>query len=174
MSRHSGRERVAAWWDALADENAEKAYQAMREMSAHPSATVTLLRAKLKPIQKVEATRLDALLAKLDDDSFKAREEASQELVALGDAVESRLRAVLRGAPNLEVKRRAEEALTQIDAGRLRSERAVEVLEMIGDAAARKFLRELASGLRGAARTTDAAGAIDRTSRPMRNDSAGP
>jgi hypothetical protein len=41
----------------------------------------------------------------------------------------------------------------------------VEVLERIGDGAARRLLAELAAGMPGAARTLDAAGAVARLSR---------
>jgi WD40 repeat protein len=153
---------VAGWWDRLADPDAVKAYQAMRALAAHPAAAVALLREKLPPVRAVGAAKLDALVAKLDDPDFKAREDAERELAALADAAEPRLRAALRGASSLEVRRRAERVLERIEAGWLRSERAVEVLEMIGDAAAGRLLRELAGGLPGAARTTDAAGAVAR------------
>ena len=108
--------------------------------------------------------RLDALLTQLDADEFKEREAASRELITLGDAVEPRLRAVLRGAPSPELKRRTEEVLRTIDESRLRSERAIEVLGMIGDISARKYLRELADGLTGAVRTNDAAETLARLS----------
>ena len=120
---------------------------------------MALLREKLKPVTEVEAAKLDALFSRLDGTDFNDREAATQELVALADAAEPRLRAS-REASSLEVRRRAEAALNRIEAGRIRSERAVEVLEMIGDAAARKLLGELAAGMRGAARTADAAGAV--------------
>jgi RNA polymerase sigma factor (sigma-70 family) len=155
-------EAVASSWDALADESAVKGYATMRGMAIHPSQAVELLRAKLKPIVEVEAGRLDALLAKLGDDAFAVREEASRALVELGEPAGPRLEAAARKSPDLEVQRRAADTLEKIDASRLQAERAVEVLEMIGDASARKLLRELAGGLRGAARTTDAADALAR------------
>ncbi len=157
--------QVARWWQRLEDGSATKAYQAMREMAAHPSEAVALLRKKLKPIQEVKPARLDALLAGLGADEFKDREQASHDLVALADAAEPRLRAALGKPVDLEVKRRAREALARIEAGWLRRERAIEVLEMIGDAAARKLLAELAGGMRGAAQTMDAAGALVRMKR---------
>ncbi|HZV03933.1 MAG TPA: sigma-70 family RNA polymerase sigma factor [Gemmataceae bacterium] len=166
-------EQVAAWWEALADPDAGKAYRTMKEMAAHPAETVTLLQSKLPPIRGVENARLNALLTQLDADDFKDREAASRELIALGDAVESRLRQVLRDEPSLELKRRTEDVLRRIDEGRLRSERAIEVLAMIGDTSARKYLRELADGLTDAARTNDAAQALARLSR-TRKGSARP
>jgi hypothetical protein len=166
-------EQVAVWWKTLADPDAGKAYRTMKEMAAHPTEAVTLLRTQLPPIRAVEAARLDALLTRLDSDDFKEREAASRELIVRGDAVEPRLRAVLRGAPSLELKRRTEDALRRIDENRLRSERAIEVIGMIGDISARNYLRELADGLTDAARTNDAAETLARLSR-MRKDGARP
>jgi dipeptidyl aminopeptidase/acylaminoacyl peptidase len=155
-------ETVAAWWEALADTSAVKGYETMRDMAAHPSQAVELLRAKLKPIEAVDASRLDALFAKLGGDEFQGREEASRALVELGEPAGPRLEAAARKSSDPEVKRRAADALEKIDAGRLRAERAVEVLERMGDAAAQKLLHELVGGLPGAARTTDAAEALAR------------
>jgi RNA polymerase sigma factor (sigma-70 family) len=159
--------QVAGWWEQLAEENADKGYTAMRALAEHPAAALALLREKLKPIQEVPAARLDGLVAALDAEEFASREKASRELAALGDAAEARLRAVLGGRPALEVRRRAEEALGRIEANRLRPERAVEVLERIGNDAAVRLLRELAGGMRGAARTDDAAGALARLAARM-------
>jgi hypothetical protein len=154
--------RVARWWVQLADPSAEKAYRAMQEMAAHPKAALSLLRKKLRPIETVKAARLERLLAGLGADTFEDREMASRELVGLGDAAVPALRAAQGKGADLEVRRRAQHALARIEPGRLRPERAVEVLEMIGDGDAAKLLRELAGGLRGAALTADAAGAVAR------------
>jgi RNA polymerase sigma factor (sigma-70 family) len=153
---------VAGWWVQLGKPAAARAYGLMQEMTAHPKAALALLREKLKPIKAVKAARLEALLANLGADDFKEREKASQELVALAAAAEPALRAALAKNPDLEVKRRVQDALKQVEAGRLRPERAVEVLEMIADPGARKLLDELAGGLHGAALTVDAAGAAAR------------
>jgi RNA polymerase sigma factor (sigma-70 family) len=158
-------EHAADWWDFLADANAEKAYRMMREMAAHPALTVPLLRNKLKPVRLADAETLATLVAKLDATSFKEREAAARDLVALADAAEPRLLATLNAPPSLEVKRRVEDVFTRIDAGRLRTERALEVLEMIADPAALGLLRDLAAGMPEAAQTRDAAGALARVAR---------
>jgi WD40 repeat protein len=157
--------RVAAWWDELAAVDAERAYRAMRELAAHPDAAVALLREKLRPVREAGAAELDALLERLDAPEFEAREEASRQLAGLADAAESRLRATSRAPASPEVKRRLAEALDRIEAGRLRPERAIEVLERIGDAAALRMLKELAGGMPGAAQTADAAAAVARVDR---------
>jgi hypothetical protein len=154
--------QVADWWEQLAELSAVKGYSAMREMVGHPAAALTLLREKLKPVKELPPAKIDALMAGLDAEEFAAREKASRDLVAVGDAAEARLRALLGGKPGLEVKRRAEDVLSRIEAGRLRPERAIEVVERIGDDRAVNLLRELAGGMSGAALTSDAAGALAR------------
>jgi RNA polymerase sigma factor (sigma-70 family) len=158
-------DRVAGWWDLLADDDARRAYGAMQEMAAHPAAAVALLRGKLKPVRALEPAKLATLLDRLDGPEFKDREAASVEVVALGEVTEPRLRELARSSASLEVRRRAEDALERIEAGRLRPERAVEVLETISAAGARQLLREWAGGMPGAARTADAAGALARLTR---------
>jgi WD40 repeat protein len=158
-------DRSAGWWDLLADEDALAAYGAMQEMAARPTAAVALLRARLKPVRALEPAKLAALLDRLDGPNFKDREAAAAEVVALGDVTEPKLREAARASASLEVRRRAEDALNRIEAGQLRPERAVEVLEMIGDDDARKLLREWADGMHGAARTADSAEALARLAR---------
>jgi WD40 repeat protein len=160
-----GAERVAGWWDALADNDAAKAYRAMQDMAAHPSAALPLLREKLKPVREVEPAKLNALVARLDGPRFDDREAASRELEALADAAIPYLTRVLQGAPTFEVKRRVEAVLERIEAGRLRPERSVEVLEMIRDGAAQQLLRRCADGIRSAEQTADAARALVRMTR---------
>jgi RNA polymerase sigma factor (sigma-70 family) len=155
-------ETSAGWWELLGEEDAANAYHAMQDMATYPAATVKLLQEKLKPVKEIEAAELNALVKRLDGASFNDREAAVNELVALSDAAVPYLGRVLKGSPPLEVKRRIEASLERIDAGRVRPERAVEVLEMIGNDAARALLRQWADGLADAGLTTDAARALNR------------
>jgi hypothetical protein len=74
--------------------------------------------------------------------------------------------------PSLELRRRAEELLGQLrtfplrlDADKLRDSRAVAVLEQVATPKARRLLRELAGGARGAWLTEEARGALRRFDR---------
>jgi RNA polymerase sigma factor (sigma-70 family) len=163
-------EEVAGWWGTLGDPDAAAAYGAMRQMARNPSAAVALLREKLKPVREVEAKKFAKLLTELDGPTFEGREAASRKLVTLGDAVEPRLRQILEKPPSLEVGRRVEDILSGIEkGGRLASERAVEVLEMIGDRATRQLLSEWAAGMPGAPQTVDAAAALARLKSPEKD-----
>jgi hypothetical protein len=77
------------------------------------------------------------------------------------------LRAALQGKPSLELRRRAQQLLDELDTAtlsgeRLRGVRAVAVLEHIGSAEARKLLDTLASGAPEALRTQEAKAALAR------------
>jgi WD40 repeat protein len=61
-----------------------------------------------------ERERLRTLLAKLDDDSYEAREAISRELVASGFRAESELRKAMKESPSTEVRIRARVARQQI------------------------------------------------------------
>jgi hypothetical protein len=90
-----------------------------------------------------------------------------RELEELGELAEAALRKMLAGKPSLEARRRAEELLEKLrgplPAGeRLRSLRAVEVLEHAGTESARELLTRLASGAPEARLTREAKGALQR------------
>ena len=50
--------------------------------------------------------RLDGLLARLDDDSYKARESASRDILVMGLPIEPALRRAMKGGKSAEVRLR--------------------------------------------------------------------
>ena len=113
---------------------------------------------------------MQQLIADLDSAQFAVREEASRELEKLGEPVEPALRQALRSRPTLETRRRLERLLEKLDAPvppveTLRALRAVEVLEHIGTAEARRVVQDLARGAAGAGLTEEAAAAVQRMAR---------
>ena len=83
--------------------------------------------------------------------------------------IEPALTEALRRPPSLEVRRRVEGLLERLrgerlhpPAERLRAARAVEVLERIGDRAARRHLAALAAGAPQAQLTIEAKSALER------------
>jgi hypothetical protein len=79
------------------------------------------------------------------------RERAQCELRALGGAARPALRELLAGKPSAEARRRAEQALAELERTGLpphqvRQRRAVEALEAAGTPAARRVLQALAGG----------------------------
>jgi WD40 repeat protein len=61
----------------------------------------------LDPPTAKERERIDALLAKLDDDSYDVREAASDELFRIGFVAEAALRQAVKQAKSVEVRVRA-------------------------------------------------------------------
>jgi hypothetical protein len=83
------------------------------------------------------------------------------------------LRQALRRKPSLEVQQRVQRLLAKLEEleklslspGRLRALRTVEVLEHIGNAAARQQLKRLASGAPDARLTQESRAALERLAR---------
>jgi hypothetical protein len=83
-----------------------------------------------------------------------------------GKEVEPTLRQALANKPSIEARRRLERILTGprlVPAPEvLRSLRALQILEAIGDEPARRVLRRLAEGAPGSRLTREARAALDR------------
>jgi hypothetical protein len=143
----AAKELEALWADLAADDVA-RGYRAARTLLAGPAEAVPFLQLRLKPTA-VDASRIARLLADLDSDRFQQREKATQELEALGETAEARLRQALAGQPSAEVRRRLKGLLIKLDGARpskerLRALRALTVLEHLGSPVALKVLQELA------------------------------
>jgi hypothetical protein len=160
--------RDACWLD-LADKDAAKAYRAVCRLIAAPADALTLLRPRLKPVDGVDARRIERWIADLDADVFSVRDKATAELRKLGELAEPALRKILASRPSLELRRRVQSLLDDIAQHQwrptpelLRQLRAVEVLERLGTPEARKLLETLAGGAAGARQTREARAAVQR------------
>jgi WD40 repeat protein len=158
-------EKLAELWKGLRGTAAE-AHGCMCTLISAPGQAIPFLSEKRKPIVAVDAERFARLLKKLESDSFAEREKATQELKKLSDALEPALRKALQEKPPLETRRRLQALLDDLDwAERLRSLRAIEVLERIGDKPARDLLRRLSEGVAGAWLTEEARTTLQRLQR---------
>jgi RNA polymerase sigma factor (sigma-70 family) len=161
-------EQAKVLWDDLAGD-AERADRAIRVLAAAPVRTVSLLHLRLTSIPKVDPERVKNLIVQLDHDQFAKRERAARELAALDELAVPALRAAARERISLEQRRRIEALLERSsNVNRpdvLRSLRAVEVLERIGTADARRDLASLSRGASEARRTQDAKAALERLTR---------
>jgi WD40 repeat protein len=155
-------EKLAELWKGLRG-TAEESHGCMWTLIAAPSETVRFLAEKLKPIAPLDAERFARLLKKLESDQFTEREEATQELKKLGDSIEPAVHKALQGNHVLETRRRLQALLDDLDGvERLRSLRAIEVLERIGDKPARDLLHRLSHGASGAWLTEEARTSLHR------------
>lgn len=157
---------LEALWTDLAGEDATKAYRAIAVFQTAPRQTVPFLKTHLRPIPAVDAQRLARLIADLDDERFAVRDKASVELKKLEDRAEPALRKALAGQPSLEVRRRIQALLEELNhplsAEQLREVRAVEALEQIGTLSAQEVLKVVAKGAPGARLTREAKASLQR------------
>jgi WD40 repeat protein len=159
-------------WGDLGADDAVKAYRAIQALIAAGEPAVALLQERLRSLQVAAPDKpghIDQLLEQLDSAKFDERSRAMKELTALGNLAEGSLRKALAGKPSLETRRRIEQLVDQLNPARtpegLRRVRALEVLERIGGAGARRVLEELAGGPAEASLTLEAKGALDRLQR---------
>jgi hypothetical protein len=162
-------------WGQLAGPDAAKAYRAMRALVRDPAAALPVLRARLKPATGHLDDLLRKLVRDLDSKEFRDRERAHLELERRIKDAEPFLRYRLTLPASEEVKRRTRALLAKTTPSRgplrqpgelvgetLRAVRAVQVLERIGSAEARKVLTALAAGAPSAPETRDAQAALKR------------
>jgi RNA polymerase sigma factor (sigma-70 family) len=135
-------------WSALAGD-APQAWRAACTLASAPKQTLAWLQEHLAARSPTDPRRIAQLIADLDSGKYPVRQQATRELEKLGERAESALRKFLDGKATAEARRRAEQLLAKMDGlvqspEVLRGLRAVEVLEQIGTAEARRQLERLA------------------------------
>ncbi len=160
---------MAEAWAALAEEDCERAYEAMCQLVAAPEAAVRFMSARVRRAIRLSAEQMDKLVADLDSDSFETREQAMQAILAIGTDAVTALARALKDKPSLEMRRRAEALLAQLQVefrvptgNALRQLRVLEVLEHIATRDAVRIIEELAAGVPEARLTIDAQAAVRR------------
>jgi hypothetical protein len=163
---HLSAKKLNQLWEDLAGNKAAAAFQAVQTLASVPEKAVPLLKGHVRPIARPNSKRLAQFIRKLDSSRFPVRKKAADEIVKVGEAAEPALREVLAGKPTLEVRQRIQALLKKLERPTspeaLRAIRAVQVLEYIGTAEAKRLLRRLAEGAPGAWLTEDARAAIKR------------
>jgi WD40 repeat protein len=149
-------------WHDLAGPSAARAHRAAWKLSDSPGQAVTLLKGHLQPGLAPDQ-RLVRLVADLDANRFRVREQAAAELERLGRTAEAALRRALESRPSPEQRRRVEALLSKLsrsDAVAASPDlvpiRVLEVLERIGTPEARAVVAEVAGGDPKLALTQDA------------------
>jgi hypothetical protein len=124
------------------------------------------LQDRLRPAVALPADELQRLIQELDSPRFPRREEASRRLAEFGEDAEPTLRQALADKPSAEARQRLERILAEPRLVRspelLRSLRALQILEVIGDEPARRVLGRLAEGGPAPRLTREARAAVDR------------
>jgi hypothetical protein len=163
----------AVLWSDLDNPDGTIGFRALRRLLAAPEATLPLLRAHLRPAERVrlDAKKVERLIAQLDDDEFVVRDRATRDLEEIGVPVRAALVKALAGRPSVEQKKRLQGLLDRLARDsrwreKLRPGRVLEVLEQVGTPGARKLLGELAGGDPEAWLTQEAQKALRRAARP--------
>jgi WD40 repeat protein len=169
----SGAEASAQWID-LGSEEGLVAGKAMRALLENPNQALAVLRKNLKPTLAPQAAQVKAWIRDLDDSQFQKREQAALELKKLAELAEPALKACLEEKPPLEVQRRVQRLLDQLfepltDLNKLRSLRAIEVLQQIANSDAQACLEVIAGGTEQAWATRAARDALQRAFRRGRS-----
>jgi len=90
------------------------------------------------------------LIASLDAEAFRERDDAQRTLLAQGDAALPALEIARKAASSAEARDRIETLVGQLREGKspqqVRSPRIIAILALIGDEASRKLLAEYAKG----------------------------
>jgi WD40 repeat protein len=141
-------------WDALAGADAAGAYRAIWKLAESPRQSVPFLKDRLKAQPILDPGRIARLIADLDSNRFKVRQQATEELERLGPRAASALRKALQGQPTVETRMRLRRLLEQLEkpgAASLPSVelvglRVLEALEQAGTAEARRALEEATHG----------------------------
>jgi hypothetical protein len=134
----------------LAATDAKRAYRAVISLARVPEQALPLLERALERSKLPDDAQIRRLVATLDAETFAERQRATAELQRLGKSIEAALRQVLADEPSLELRRRVESLLAQVDrpaplsAAFLRGLRALESLEQIGTPQARQVLEKFA------------------------------
>jgi hypothetical protein len=167
-----GRGQLEACWKTLADGTAQQAWEAIRTLIRSPRDTVGFLGQRLEAVPAVAPGRVAELVGQLGSDKFQLRQRAFQELERLAEIAEPALTKALQTVPSLEMRRRVERLLGKLEyqrppVERLRTLRALEVLEYVGTPEAQNVLHRLAEGAAWAWLTHEAKASSDRLAKRL-------
>jgi WD40 repeat protein len=155
-------------WKELASLDARTAQRALVRLQKLGPKAVALLADRLKPDKR---RTIAACIADLDDDSFRVRERASEDILSrpISPSDKEVLSQALAAAKSVEVRVRLRRILNRLgdidphkDIRRLLPLRGLEVLEAIGTPKARQTVEALAAGAAHAELTREAAATLKR------------
>ncbi len=160
----------ATAWADLASTDGVRGFNSIRHFIDHPAEAFKAF-AVIKAVPVADAARVAKWIEQLDAPRFADREAASKSLLTDADQTRGALQSALLKSPSAESRQRIEAILAAtgddkpLTGDALRTARAIEVLERIGTTEAQARLKELVGGAADAARTRDAAVAVQRLNR---------
>jgi RNA polymerase sigma factor (sigma-70 family) len=163
-------------WKELSSEDGIRAYRSMWRMVAAGQPSVAFIAERLQSEKPVEVARLNRWIAELDNDQFKVRTRAYEELEERADLAEKALRKALVAVRSPEAHQRLESLLQKVEAQgwspkQLLALRAIELLEHIGTAEAKHVLQQFARGAPEARLTQEAKASLERLAKRAAGES---
>jgi dipeptidyl aminopeptidase/acylaminoacyl peptidase len=177
----SQSEQLSALWKDLASDEPprphggpSKCYRAMGSFIIEGNKAVAFLKEHIPEAKPKDLKKIQQWIVDLDSKYFETRTNATQELRKLGEFAESALVKALTSKPPLEAKRRIQELLDEIrrpvtDPEKIRTFRAIEVLEHIATPEAQQVLKTLSEGAPEAQVTREARASLERLAKRARN-----
>jgi hypothetical protein len=158
--------QLSILWSELKSVEPSTAARASWTLILAPDDALPFLKKRLRPVAPVSPERIARSIADLDSEHYAVRLKAMTELDEAQDLAETALHHVVRGRPNLETRRRAEELLERLDparsAQRRRLLRAIQTLQRMATPQSREALAEIGKGAPNAALTREAKAALQR------------
>jgi WD40 repeat protein len=158
--------RLEELWADLQAADAERGSRAISALVQAPEQAIPWLRKKVTAATAEEQRQIRAWIDDVAKGDEKVRTRALTELARLGALAGPALQDALRAKPPLETKRHLEKLLAAPDAAPaplwLATQRALEVLELIGTPEARTVLEELSKGLAGSPKTQESQRTLER------------
>src|SRR5262249_46038548 len=115
-SASPGQSDMESLWRDLADEDAEKAFRAVRLLSRSPQTALPWMQQHLQPASALDDKQVKQLIADLDNGDFAVRQRTTIELEKLGERARPALEHVLENQPSLETRQRVEGVLDKLRA----------------------------------------------------------
>ncbi|HYV35937.1 MAG TPA: hypothetical protein VE988_09555, partial [Gemmataceae bacterium] len=165
QQQDQGPDALANCWQDLAAEDAGLAFRATWRLVQNPQSAVKLLGQHLTPASPPDSPKIQAWLEDLQSTKYAVREKATKELELQAELAEPLLRKALETKPDLEMRRRVELLLSKLTQTVISTEkliRAVEILEILGNAEATQLLQRLAKGFPGHRQTREAQESLQR------------
>lgn len=165
--REVPRLTIAEAWDCLGAESGV-AMRAMEWLTANRTDALRLLRGRISPSAPMDSATIRQLLADLHSQQTTMRDAASNKLASLGDAIVPLVREAQKCDLPVESIRRIRELLRMFDTAtppvgeRLRTLRALVLLERIGTVEAIQLLESVSRGDPAARTTREAKAALER------------
>ncbi len=146
---HLTEAELLARWEGLGAADAARAYEARADLLHAAQSAVPFLAGRLRPAPAIDAGRVAGWIKDLDSGTFKVRAHAFKELERLGELVRAPMRKALAAKPPEETRQRLESLLgrlNQLSPSRLRTLRAIEILERLGTPEALRVMARLTRG----------------------------